>query len=51
MGLTVFWGYCGLPIPYVPPHGVSMCIADPIPVTKYCPPPLPAASTSTASAG
>ena len=38
MGLTLFWGYLGLPIPFVPPHGVCMCIADPIPVTRYIPP-------------
>ncbi len=39
MGLTLFWGYCGLPVPYAPAHGVTMCIADPIPVARFEPPP------------
>lgn len=33
MGVTIFWGYLGLPLPFLPK--VSMCIADPIPVKKW----------------
>lgn len=32
MGITLFWGYFGLPIPYAPK--VTMVIGDPIPVPK-----------------
>lgn len=32
-GVTIFWGHFGLPIPFTP--RVTMCIADPIPVTKW----------------
>ena len=33
MGVTIFWGHYGLPIPYLP--RVSLCIALPIPVEKW----------------
>jgi 1-acyl-sn-glycerol-3-phosphate acyltransferase len=40
MGVTIFWGQFGLPIPYAPK--VTLCIADPIPVEKWKgPDPIP----------
>ncbi len=30
VGFTIFWGRCGLPIPYTPK--VTMVIGDPIPI-------------------
>ncbi len=33
MGLTIFWGRFGLPIPYTPK--VTMCIADPLSCKKW----------------
>lgn len=33
MGMTIFWGHFGLPIPYTPK--VTMCIAEPIEVKQY----------------
>lgn len=33
MGITIFWGYFGLPIPYLPK--VTLCIAEPIPSEKW----------------
>ena len=38
-GLTVYWGQFGLPIPYIPPHGVSLVIGPPIRVNKLGPDP------------
>ncbi len=35
MGLTIFWGPFGLPIPYTP--RVTLCVGDPIPVKKWVP--------------
>jgi hypothetical protein len=35
MGLTIFWGPFGLPIPYTP--RVTICVGDPIPVKKWVP--------------
>ena len=29
--VTFFWGWCFLPVPLVPPHGVSIVIGDPLP--------------------
>ena len=34
MGITIFWGQFGLPIPFAPK--VTMCIADPLVVEKWC---------------
>ena len=28
--LTFFWGWCGLPVPLVPPHGVTICLGEPV---------------------
>lgn len=33
MGITIFWGQFGLPIPFSP--RVTLCIADPLPVEKW----------------
>jgi hypothetical protein len=33
MGLTIFWGQYGLPIPYTP--RVTMCLADPLTCKKW----------------
>lgn len=33
MGITIFWGQFGLPIPYTPK--VSLCMAEPIKVKKW----------------
>jgi 2-acylglycerol O-acyltransferase 2 len=33
MGLTIFWGHFGLPIPYAP--RVTMCLAEPIDIPKW----------------
>jgi hypothetical protein len=41
IGLTMFWGQYGLPVPYNPK--VTMCIAEPIECTKWTGPgPIPA---------
>ncbi len=38
-GLTVYWGRFGLPIPFIPPHGVTLVIGAPIRVEKLGPNP------------
>ena len=33
--LTFFWGWCGLPVPLVPPRGVTICLGEPVPVERW----------------
>lgn len=32
-GVTIFWGYLGLPIPFIPK--ITLCMGEPIPVKKW----------------